>query len=128
MRDIARELRRSQQARIAVQRNPDGTAYEPRKVRTVAKKLRDKRGRLKRTAMFTKLRTARWMTIEASDTQLATGFSGRIARIARVHQFGESTSVVANAPKCRYPMRELLGLTHADREAVREQLLKHIAQ
>jgi phage virion morphogenesis protein len=128
MRDIARELRRAQQARIAAQRNPDGTAYQPRKARTVEKKLRDKRGRLKRTAMFVKLRTARWMTIEASDKQLAVGFSGRVARIARVHQFGDSEPVAANAPKYRYPTRELLGLTNADCEMVRDQLLKHMAQ
>jgi phage virion morphogenesis protein len=40
MRDVARELRRSQQKRIAAQRNPDGSAYEPRKAKAVRKKAR----------------------------------------------------------------------------------------
>jgi phage virion morphogenesis protein len=32
MRELAQQLRRSQQKNIRMQRNPDGTAYEPRRV------------------------------------------------------------------------------------------------
>lgn len=128
MRDIARELRRSQQVRIAAQRNPDGTGYESRKVRHSDKKLRSKRGRIKRTAMFMKLRTARWMKIEASERQLAIGFSGRIARVARVHQFGEKAPVVPGGSEYPYPVRVLLGLTDLDRELIRENLLRHLTE
>ncbi len=32
LRDLAQQLRRSQQNNIRMQRNPDGTAYEPRRV------------------------------------------------------------------------------------------------
>ncbi|PTB19543.1 phage virion morphogenesis protein [Trinickia symbiotica] len=126
MRDIARELRRSQQTRIAAQKNTDGTAYEPRKIKSGGKKLRDKRGRVKRTAMFTKLRMARWMTIEADDRQLAVGFSGRVARVARVHQLGEKAPVAPGGPGYRYPVRLVLGLTDAEREMVRDRLLKYM--
>ncbi|MDR5800056.1 phage virion morphogenesis protein [Caballeronia sp. LZ001] len=129
MRDIARELRRSQQARIAAQRNPDGSAYEPRKPRLKSgtKKLRGKRGRIKRSAMFSKLRTTRYMRIEADANGLAIGFIGRVARIARVHQFGETDHVAPGGPEYRYPARELLGFTRDDRELIRDMLLKHIS-
>ncbi|WP_207003881.1 phage virion morphogenesis protein [Trinickia mobilis] len=128
MRDIARELRRSQQTRIVAQKNPADSAYEPRKAKAGAKKLRDKRGRLKRTAMFMKLRTTRWMKIEATDRELAIGFAGRVARMARVHQFGEKALVSSSGPEYRYPARVLLGLTDTEREMVRDRLLRHVTE
>ena len=128
MHDIARELRRRQQVRITAQKNPDGTRYEPRKVRHSDKKLRGKRGRVKRTAMFMKLRTARWMKIEASDRRLAIGFSGRVARLARVHQFGEKVPVVPGGSEYSYPLRVLLSLTDLERELIREKLLGHLRE
>lgn len=125
-RDIARELRRSQQARIAEQKNPDGTGYEPRKIRSGRKKVRDKRGRIARTAMFTRLRTARWIAIETSDRELAVGFTGRVARLARVHHFGEKSTIAPGRSEHQYPARALLSLTDIERDMIREHLLKHI--
>jgi phage virion morphogenesis protein len=122
-RDIARELRRSQQARIAAQKDPDGSGYEPRKIRSGGKQLRGKRGRLKRAAMFARLRTSRWMSMGWDDKELAVGFSGRIARMARVHQFGETSAVAHGGPKHRYPARVLLALTVLERKMVRDRLL-----
>lgn len=43
MRELAQELRRNQQNNIRLQRNPDGSGYEPRKVTA-----RTKKGRIKR--------------------------------------------------------------------------------
>ncbi|WP_281177762.1 phage virion morphogenesis protein [Paraburkholderia heleia] len=128
MLDIARELRRSQQARIASQQDPDGTAYTPRKIKAKkdGKKLRGKRGRIKRAAMFAKLRTARYMQLEATPAGLALGFAGRVARIARIHQFGELAPVTPGGPNARYPARVLLGFTDAERELVRDRLLSHV--
>jgi phage virion morphogenesis protein len=127
MLDIARELRRSQQARIAAQKNPDGTGYEPRKVRTGTKRLRGKSGRLKRAAMFAKLRKSRWLAIDQNGNELAVGFAGRVASVARIHQFGEKSAVASGGPEYRYPARTLLGLTTAEREMIRDRLLRHIA-
>ncbi|HWX12870.1 MAG TPA: phage virion morphogenesis protein [Trinickia sp.] len=128
--DVAWELRRSQQARIAAQRNPDGSAYDPRKSRweNGGKKLRNKRGRTKRTSMFVKLRTARYLHIEANANGLAIGFAGRIARIARVHQFGEVEPVETGGPRYRYPMRKLLGLAAAEQEMIKNRLLFHLTR
>lgn len=129
MRDIARELRRSQQARIASQKNPDGSAYVARRPRTrPGGELRDKRGRIKRAAMFAKLRTARFLQLEADASGLAIGFAGRVARVARVHQFGENDRVAPGGVDYKYPARVLLGLTDADREMIRDMLLKHITK
>ena len=42
MRELAQELRRNQQNNIRLQRNPDGSGYEPRKVTARTKKGRAK--------------------------------------------------------------------------------------
>jgi len=129
MRDVARELRRSQQARIASQRNPDESAYEPRKARAAkGKKLREKKGRIKRAAMFAKLRTARFLNIEADAMGLAVGFAGRVSRVARVHQYGLTDRVAPHGVEYRYPVRALLGFTDADRGLIRDMLLNHITK
>ncbi|MEI7294431.1 phage virion morphogenesis protein [Paraburkholderia tropica] len=125
MLDVAHDLRRSQQARISAQQNPDGSTYTARKTRK-GKNLRGKAGRVKRAAMFAKLRTARYMTVEATADGLALGFAGRVARIARVHQLGELAPVAPGGPNAQYPARRLLGFTDADRELIRDRLLHHL--
>ncbi|RQS60413.1 phage virion morphogenesis protein [Burkholderia sp. Bp8986] len=129
-RDIGQVLRRSQQTRIAAQRNTDGSAYESRKprVKPGGKKLREKRGRLKRAAMFTKLRTARYLKLQTDAAGLTVGFAGRVARVARVHQFGEIDRVAPHGVEYKYPVRELIGVTGEDREMIRDMLLKHITK
>lgn len=128
--DVGRELRRSQQKRIKEQTNPDGTAYAPRKPRQFMRnaRLREKAGRIKRrAAMFAKLRTARFLKVQTDSSGVAVGFVGRAARLANVHQGGES-SEVANGRSYKYPVRQLLGFTEADREMVRDKLLEHLAR
>jgi phage virion morphogenesis protein len=124
-REIARELQRGQRTRIAQQHNPDGTDYEKRKPRP-KKHLRDKAGRIKRAAMFAKLRQARYMRAESDAAGLSIGFAGRVSRIARVHQYGEVERVAKGGPMYKYPVRTLLGFTDADREMIRNMLLMHL--
>ena len=125
-RAVAIEMRRSQSARIAAQRNPDGTAYAPRK----AKGLRGKKGALRRTAkagpMFKKLRTTAFMTADATADEASVGFRGAAAnRIARVHQLGLRDRVERNpnSPKAQYAARVLLGFSDADRQKITDSLL-----
>ena len=125
LRDIACDLRRSQQARIAQQKNPDGSAYAPRKPRHV-KKLRGKQGRIKNGAMFAKLRQAKYLRAESDAVSLTVGFSDRIARVARVHQYGLIDRVAKGGPEHKYDARVLVGFSEADREMIRDMLLKHI--
>lgn len=124
LREIARELQRSQRTRIAQQCNPDGSAYEKRKPRP--KHLRDKAGRVKRAAMFAKLRQARYMRAETDALGLAIGFAGRVARVARIHQFGETDRVAPRGPEYKYPARVLLGFTGEERELIRNTLIARL--
>jgi phage virion morphogenesis protein len=82
MVQVATYLRRSQAERIAAQRNPDGSPYEPRKPR-----LRNKKGAIRRT-MFEKLRQAKRLRKTATAQSATVTIGGRSARIARVHQYG----------------------------------------
>lgn len=118
---IARELRRSQQQRIAAQQNPDGSAYAPRKPR---KGLRGKAGRIK---MFAKLRQAKHLKLQSDADSIAVGFLGNSARIARVHQLGLNDRPERKGPEIRYARRELLGFTEAELEMIRDRLLQHLA-
>ena len=120
---IARDLRRSQQQRIAAQKNPDGTPYAPRKAR---QPLRSKQGRVKQK-MFTKLRQARHLKLQSTAGSIAIGFLGRTARLARVHQYGLRDRPGRNSPDVQYNRRELLGFTDADLDMIRDELLAHLA-
>ncbi|END3406122.1 phage virion morphogenesis protein [Klebsiella pneumoniae] len=104
MRDLAQQLRRSQQNNIRMQRNPDGTAYEPRRVTA-----RTKQGRIRRQ-MFAKLRTAKYLKAVASPDSASVEFEGRVQRIARVHHYGLRDRVSRKGAEVRYAKRRLLGL------------------
>ena len=120
---IGRDLRRSQQQRIAAQLNPDGSAFAPRKPR----QLRAKKGRIKRK-MFAKLRQAKHLKVQSSADAIAIGFMGRVARIARVHQYGLRDRPDRGQAEVQYERRELLGFTDADLELIRDQLLEHLTR
>lgn len=124
-RKVGQDLRRSQTQRIAAQRGPDGAGYTPRKTR---KKLRDKKGRIKRqsAAMFSKLRTSANLKIEQGEHDIAVGFFKRTARIARVHQDGLRDRVAKKGPDYQYPARPLLGFSRDDRELIRDSLLRYL--
>ena len=121
-RTIGQELRRSQQKRVMAQENTDGSRYAPRKKRD----LRGKQGRIRRKlAMFKKLRTASYLKVRGDSNAVTVGFTGRIARIARVHQYGLKDRAEPGAPDVRYEQREVLGFTDADLDLIRDSLLAH---
>lgn len=122
MRKVARDWRKIQSARIRQQRNPDGSAYEKRKP------LKEGFEPLKKGAMFRKLRLARYLKTGANANEAWIGFVGRIAAIARVHQYGlkDKVSRLKNAPEVQYPQRELLGLTDDEREDLLDLVMKHL--
>ncbi|WP_285354640.1 phage virion morphogenesis protein [Pseudomonas sp. lyk4-R2A-10] len=122
-RSIGQELRRSQQQRIIAQQNPDGSKYAPRKQRN----LRGKQGRVKRKLkMFQKLRTASFLKVQGDGNAIRVGFTGRVARIARVHQYGLQDRPERGAPNVSYDRREILGFTESDFDLIRDLLLKHL--
>lgn len=124
-RKIGQALRKSQSSRIARQQNPDGSAFEPRKPR---KEFGKKKGRIKRKAMFAKLRTARHLKVRSNGNEVLVGFNGSSAAIAAVHQYGLSASPSKNKDfKVQYAQRELLGFTEEDIEMIERFVLKAIA-
>lgn len=120
---IAQQLRRSQQKRIREQRNPDSSQYAPRKQRD----LRGKKGRIKRKVkMFQKLRKASYLKANGDKNAIGVGFTGRIAKLARVHQYGLKDRSERGARDVHYHQRELLGFTEADLDMIRDTLLSRL--
>ncbi len=124
MRDVATELRKQQQNNIAMQKNPDGTAFEPRKSSG-----RAKQGRVRRK-MFSKLRTARYMKTKATADGAEVYFdtSSKAMRIARVHHYGLRDRVSKYGPEVTYARRELMGITDVSEEMVRDIILTHLSR
>jgi phage virion morphogenesis protein len=118
-RTISTELRRSQRQRIADQRNPDGSAYAPRRGQA-------KTGRVRRKAMFQKLRTTKYLKAKYNANSVSVGFFGDIAKLARVHQYGLRDRVAPNGPDVKYEQRELVGWAEADIDLVQDLLIKHL--
>nr|WP_241971490.1 phage virion morphogenesis protein [Burkholderia pseudomallei] len=69
--------------------------------------------------------TARYLRIDVANTGLALGIDERLSRIARVHQEGQKAPVEPGGPLARYPVRVVLGFADADRELVRDRLLRY---
>lgn len=121
-REIAKQLRQSQQRRITAQLNPDGSAFEKRKPQ-----IRERKGKLRRT-MFAKLRTTKYLKTEATANAAVTGFVSEVERIARVHQYGLRDRAQRDGPEIQYPMRELLGFSDFDIDKISDMLLIHLAR
>lgn len=120
MRELAQVLRRSQQNTIRLQRNPDGSGYEPRKVTA-----RTKKGRIK-LQMFSKLRTTKYLKTAASADSASVQFEGKVQRIARVHHYGLLDIVNFRGVRIRYKERRLLGRNTKIDELIRNVLIKNL--
>ncbi|QRQ88511.1 phage virion morphogenesis protein [Cupriavidus oxalaticus] len=121
LREVATEMRRRQSARIAEQRNPDGTVFEPRKPQ-----LRLRPGRVRRT-MFNRLRTTRFMKVQSDPNSAVVTFASRALRIAEVHQYGLRDRVNKAGMEVQYARRELLGFADGDVERITDLVLAHLA-
>lgn len=117
MRQLAQELRRNQQQNIRLQRNPDGSVYEPRKGTA-----RNKNGRIKRQ-MFSKLRTAKYLKTAASADSASVQFERKVQRIARVHHYGLRDRVSQKGGEVKYSERRLLGFNMNIQDKIIENLL-----
>lgn len=121
LREVARDVRKIQQANITAQRAPDGTAWEPKRVTA-----RTKKGRIRRK-MFTKLKTAKYLKAQANDNQAEVFFSGQVQRLARVHHYGLRDKVNRRGTEVKYAERPLLGLNRQVTELVRKIILDGLA-
>ncbi|QMM94478.1 phage virion morphogenesis protein [Citrobacter freundii] len=119
--EIAKELRRSQQLRIKQQKAPDGTPYQARKCQP----LRAKNGRIKR-AMFQKLRTSRYMKASGRNDAAVVEFTGKVQRIAQIHQFGLKDRPSYQSNYVKYPQRLLLGFNSKGQEKISELVVEFL--
>lgn len=123
--NIGQALRKSQANRIVRQQNPDGSAFEPRKPR---KNFGKKQGRIKRKAMFAKLRTARFLKVRSNANEVSVGFNGASAAIAAVHQYGLQGTVDKNRGfKVQYAQRELLGFSESDVDLIEDLIIEQLS-
>lgn len=122
MRQLAQQLRQTQQQNIRLQRNPDGSGFEPRRVTA-----RSKKGRIKRQ-MFAKLRTAKYLKTAASADSASVQFEGKVQRIARIHHYGLRDRVCSKGPEIRYTKRQLLGFDNTAINLIKEQLLSYLTK
>jgi phage virion morphogenesis protein len=106
LREVARDVRRIQQANITAQRSPDGTAWEPRRVSA-----RSKKGRIRR-GMFAKLKTAKYLTAQAGADAAEVAFVPGVQKLARVHHYGLRDRVSRRGPMVKYAERPLLGINN----------------
>lgn len=120
--DIAKTLRARQQRRIKTQKAPDGTPYAARKRQPV----KAKKGRVKRE-MFAKLRTSRFMKATAGNDAAVVEFTGKVQRMANVHQYGLKDKPGRNSSPVQYDARPLIGFNDEDRQTVEEIIIAKLS-
>lgn len=118
LREVARDVRRVQQANITAQRAPDGTAWEPRRVTA-----RTKPGRIRRK-MFAKLKTAKYLKANANGEQAEVAFAPSVQRLALVHHYGLRDRINRIGYKIKYPKRMLIGINDISKEIISEIIVK----
>ncbi len=123
MKTISRDLRKANQERMKAQENPDGQKWEPRKRRN----LRGKRGQIRKKAMFTKLRTAKYLKIRTSPDAAGLAFAGPVGRIAAIHHYGLRAKVDKDGPIYDYPARRLIGFGRDDLDRIADRVLEHVS-
>lgn len=120
---IAQDIRRSQSDRIAAQKQPDGSAFAPRRPQASTKRTK---GKLRQKRMFTKLRLAKHLRASASADEAMIGFAGPAVRVARIHQLGLSDAPAPGMRKVRYARRVLIGLTPVEIERAMDLMLARV--
>lgn len=118
LREVARDVRRIQQNNITMQRSPDGTAWEPRRVTA-----RTKPGRIRRK-MFAKLITAKYLKAQANANMAEIAFVPGVQKLVRVHHYGLKERDRIYGISTKYPKRELLGINDEAKQNIKNILLK----
>lgn len=116
LREVARDVRRIQQNNITLQRSPDGTAWEPRRITA-----RTKPGRIRRK-MFAKLKTAKYLKAQANANVGEVAFVPSVQRLVRVHHYGLRDQVNRRVTEVKYAERALLGINNKVKNSVSEAL------
>jgi phage virion morphogenesis protein len=130
---IAAHLQRARAKTIGANVDPDGQPFEPRKTPR-PQRGRDKVARKKRSIknrkMFLRARTGKFLRKQATANEARVGFAGAMARIMTVHQEGLEDHVTRDpsSPVVQYPMRRVLGMNEADRDAILDVVLASLSE
>lgn len=124
LNQLSKQLRQSQQHRIQLQKNADGSVYVARKRSNIKTKSR----RVK-TKMFQKLRTTKYLKASATVNSAEVSFNNaRNANIAEIHQFGLREKLGKRQKIVKYPSRELLGFTESDESMIGDVLIEALSR
>lgn len=119
-RQMATKLRREQSKRITAQQNVDGSSYEVRKPQ------RPKKGKRVRAKMMNTIKNAAHMRIKHRTDGFDIGYTGRMAQIASVHQYGLTSRVDARrGTTAAYPVRELIGISDENKQMLDEMMIEY---
>lgn len=119
LREVARDVRRIQQANITAQRSLDGTAWE-QPCRVTA---RSKKGRIRR-GMFAKMKTAKYLKAQASADAAEVAYVPAMHKLARVHHYGLRDRVNRRGTMVKYAERSLLGVNKEVETLVKNLLIQ----
>ncbi len=78
--------------------------------------------------MFNLIKNAKYMRFERTAQGIAIGFAGRVAFIARVHQYGLRDKVEKDGPTVQYASRELLGFTAEEMDMIEKEVINFISK
>lgn len=117
---VSKRLRAGQQQHIKRQQAPDGTPYALRKTR-----LRNKK-RLRDRAMFSKLRTARYLKAQGNSDAAVVEFVGRVQRMANVHHYGLRDRPTPDSEVVKYESRPLLGFETDDTKLIEKMIISQL--
>ncbi|HEJ7964394.1 TPA: phage virion morphogenesis protein [Serratia marcescens] len=119
---VSKRLRAGQQQHIKRQQAPDGTPYAPRKTRLRSKK------RLRDRAMFSKLRTARYLKAQGNSDAAVVEFVGRVQRMANVHHYGLRDRPTPYSEAVKYDARPLLGFNSRIMNIIEVEIINHLSE
>ncbi|MER2947101.1 phage virion morphogenesis protein [Serratia bockelmannii] len=119
---VSKRLRAGQQQHIKRQQAPDGTPYAPRKTRLRSKK------RLRDRAMFSKLRTARYLKAQGNSDAAVVEFVGRVQRMANVHHYGLRDRPTPHSEAVKYDARPLLGFNSRIMNIIEVEIINYLSE
>lgn len=76
--------------------------------------------------MFQKLRTSRYMKASGRNDAAVVEFTGKVQRIAQIHQYGLKDRPNPHAQDVQYPERQLLGFSQNDKQLVEVLVLVNL--
>lgn len=76
--------------------------------------------------MFQKLRTERFFKVRSGGNAISVGFTGRAAKIAKIHQYGLRGRTEQTLYEVRYERREIFGFSTDTIDLVRNTLLEQL--